>query len=178
MSKWFHIGTGGEVIKYYGCTIDVPRGALESEVRVCVSFLKTGPPDGDCVTPIIHVESQPKDILFKRPVRVSLPVFISPLDLEDESMTPELTLMCFREGIWEEVEGSKLTPSQTSFEITHFSGWVKKVVKKGLWNNKRYCKDLVCFLFGKEAGRNRLVLRFCICCNTDSEIQVRCFKVD
>ena len=169
LSKWFDVTPDGKVISHFGCTVDVPEGALKSEAKVCLSFLKTGPPDGDCVTPILHVETQPKDLCFKRPVRVSLPVVMSSLDLEGESMDPELTLMCFREGIWK-AESPKISLSETSFETTHFSGWVAIVDSQG---QTRYSKDLVCYLFGKESGSNSLDLRMCFCPKTGSEIEVR-----
>ena len=135
---------------------------------MCLGFLKTGPPEGDCVAPVLHVETKPNNLCLKKPARVRLPVFAFP----DTLLQPELTLMCFNEGLWKEVPSPKLSFSQKSFEVTHFSAWtiIIGILKNlGYW----YSKDLACYLFGKEPESNLLPMRMCVCGNAEAERQVR-----
>ena len=159
-------------MSYLGCTIDIPEGSIESEAELCLGFLKTGPPEGDCVAPVLHVETKPNNLWFKKPVTVVLPVFVS--SEFDESSQPELTLMCRNEGLWKEVQSPKLSFSQTSFKVNHFSVWTISAILKRF--KSRYLKDLACYLFGKEIPDSDLLdVRMCVCGNAEPEIKVRLF---
>ena len=156
-------------MSYLGCTIDIPEGSVESEAELCLGFLKTGPPEGDCVAPVLHVQTKPNNLWFKEPLKVTLPLFACPTEL-DESLQPELTLMSFQEGLWKEVPSPKLSFSQTSFQVTHFSGWT-------IQRNSGFCyKNIACYLFGKENPEDNLLdMRMCVCGYTDPEIKVSYF---
>ena len=159
-------------MSYLGCTIDIPEGSIESEAELGLGFLKTGPPEGDCVAPVLHVETKPSNLYLKKPATVALPVFVCPVEV-DEALQPEVTLMSFQEGLWKEVPSPKLSFFQTSFVVPHFSGWT--IVIK----NFRFCyrKDIACYLFGNENSENySLDMRMCVCANIVPEIEVRIVK--
>ena len=153
-------------MSYLGCTIDIPEGSIESEAELCLGFLKTGPPEGNCVAPVLHVQTKPSNLCLKKALSVTLPLFACPAKL-GESFQTELTLMSFQEGLWKEVPSPKLSFTQTSFQVTHFSGWT-------IQEDSGFCyKDIACYLFGtKNEEDNVLDMRMCVCANAVPEIKV------
>ena len=170
LSKSFTITPQGGQVAYLGCTIEIPEGSIESEAALCLGFLKTGPPESNCVAPVLHVQTKPNNLCLKKSLKITLPLFACSTEL-DELLQPELTLMSFQEGLWKkEVPSTKLSFSQTSFQVTHFSAWT---IRK----DSGLCyKNIACFLFGKKNPEDNLLdMRMCICAYADSEIEVSFF---
>ena len=142
------MGSDGAELSYYGCTVSIPAGALEEDTEIAISLEVLNTDLSELVvSPVLKLE--PSNLTFKRPVKVTLPLVVSPSPAVPEAEWPELTVMCYAEGKWSKVHTAKFTfGNSRSFECTHFSAYCFTIDENG---QRKAVKRLACLLY-KERG--------------------------
>ena len=121
LSMSFEVGPDGAELQFYDSMIEFPKGALHQMTTITLSIMKTRPPDKHSVSPVIHFQCEPKvKYRFEPKVKITFPLSVYPINLEDNSDWPQVLLMCFREGLWTEIDRKKMELLKMTFECSHF----------------------------------------------------------
>ena len=162
-SETFKVGVEGSCLSFCGCVVDIPPGALSCETSICLSIVQVDPPDGICVTPILHCE--PDGLKFNRDIEVTLPLNGGPYEPVDEANVPELELMVrgSNEERWCCDRVQKLNSSGMCFNCRHFSLFAWSWTPWGFLTGKFWYKRISCSLFEMKDGSQTTSLKLAIC---------------
>ena len=162
LSQSFEVGPEGAEIPYYGAKIGIPKGTLQRKTTLTLSIMKMGPPGKYCISPIIHFSCHPKvKHLFAPQVKITFPLNVSPINVEDDSAWSQVSLMCLRKGLWTKLETRKMELSKMSFNCSHFCSYVLTLTdeEKDDARNNIFSRSVHCF---KKFEQGRLKLCICI----------------
>ena len=159
LSQSFEVGPEGAKLLYYGAKINIPKGALQRKTTLILSIMKTGPPGKYCISPNIHFNCVPKvEHLFDPQVKITFPLNVSPIKVEDVSTWSQVSLMCLQKGLWTKLETRRMELSKMSFNCSHFCSYVL-IAEQNDARNNIFSRSVHCF---KKCEPGCLKLRVCI----------------